>query len=152
MTIKETRRATENVAQIPGIAEQQFFLFVKKKLPTATITYEPEEFSSADGLKSTRPDFKIIKDNGSIIYVEITTHPRPTIVNKNGVNITPGVSKDLKEKQKTIMRGMGEKYVVLYRENLLSIQKHNPGEVDFWEARKITDNHNGLNHRRRGMP
>lgn len=83
MTIKETRRGTEDVTQIPGVAEQQFFLFVRKKLPTAKITYEPEEFT-LDGHRSTSPDFKIAKDNGSVIYVEITTHPRPTIVNKNG--------------------------------------------------------------------
>lgn len=135
MIVKETRRGTEDVTQIPGVAEQQFFLFVKKRLPTAQIVYEPDDFS-LDGIKSTSPDFKIIRDNGSVTYVEITTCARPTIVNKNGNN-TPGTLKDRKEKQKTIMNGTGRRYIVLYRENLLSIQKHHSTEVNFFGAKRI---------------
>ncbi|MDO8639345.1 MAG: hypothetical protein Q7R53_00330 [bacterium] len=116
----ETRRQSTHVADILDIAEQQFFLFMKRRV---TIEHEPKTFSDTDSDKSTIPDFRITKKNGEIVYVEITTKAR-------------GTGKDPKEKQRKIMEKTGRRYKVLYRESLESIQKRHPG-VQFFNGKKI---------------
>lgn len=125
-------KGTEDVAKIPWPAEQQFFLLLKKKLPTSRIVYQPKLFQMENGdnkIQGTAPDFLIIKPDGTEIFVEITS------AQING--------KDPKEKQKRVMSAVApeKKYVVLYRHNLENIQRLHP-EISFFGAEKIRNNGN----------
>ena len=91
MTSREiTREGPTDITDIQGIAEQQFFLLLKAKLPQrTTVDYESQIFISSNGggrIEATVPDFIITKPNGVKIAIEITTE------NQNGT--------DPKEKQK----------------------------------------------------
>lgn len=125
---------TEDVTQIPGISEQQFFIFLNKKLPNSKIIYQPFQFQIQDEdgrIRGTIPDFLIIKPDGTKIFVEITS------AQLNG--------SDPKEKQKRVMRMVapGEKYRVLYRHNLENIQRLHP-EISLFSARKIRKDESSL--------
>ena len=113
------------VAEIPGIAEQQFALLLLRH-PHLDAWYEPREFSHTNDekLEGTRPDF-LIRNNktGAEIFVEITTS------SQNGTT-------DPKGKQRRVMQSVGHaRYVVLYREHLEKIQRTHP--VDFFDARRM---------------
>jgi len=129
MTSREiTREGPTDITDIQGIAEQQFFLLLKAKLPQrTTVDYESQIFISSNGggrIEATVPDFIITKPNGVKIAIEITTE------NQNGT--------DPKEKQKRVMRTVAPelRYVVLYRENLMAIQRRHP-EFNFFNGKKI---------------
>jgi len=124
------RTGTTDITEINGVAEQQFFLLLKQKLPSDTqIIYEDRFFAQQnnDGKeKGTIPDFHIIKPDGKEFFIEITTQS----LRNNG--------DDPKKKQKEIMNETFpvKKYTVLYREHLENIQKHNP-EFSFLNGKKI---------------
>lgn len=126
---------TENVEDIPHTHEQQYFLLLKKLLPTAKIVYEASKFEIADGnrVNCTIPDFHIELANGKKAIVEITTALK--------YNITKKEQDDPKKNQKKVMglAAPGIKYVVLYGENLANLQRRNPW-VDFFNAKKIRGN------------
>lgn len=117
------------VGDIPHPSEQQFFLLLHKRLPRAKIVYERSVFKIIhdDGKSDeTLPDFFLEPSRVKRTIIEITLAP----LNGNG--------KDPKKRQKEIMENFSEdtKFVVLYREHLLNIRKHNP-EFDFFNARLI---------------
>lgn len=116
---------TTDVKEIKGIAEQQFFLLIRERLPDAQITYEETEFAIQNGNgnpTSTVPDFSIIK-NGRRTVVEITTS------NTNGEHP--------KVRQIEIMKYFPEvRFVVLTRENLEAIHKKHP-KIDFFNSKRI---------------
>lgn len=116
---------TTDVKEIKGIAEQQFFLLIKRRLPNAKITYEETEFAIKNGSEnptSTVPDFSITKGYRRT-FVEITTS------NANG--------KHPKARQIKIMKNFsGVRFVVLTRENLEAIGRKYP-DVDFFNAKRI---------------
>lgn len=119
-----------SVTDIPGVAEQQFFLLLQQRLPEGTqIFYEPLKFalnSNNNGGKeeATIPDFLTVNPNGKMTFIEITTQYK---------NCT-----DPKEKQRKVMGTAAPwaRYRILYGENLTKIQKHNPW-VSFSGAKKI---------------
>lgn len=127
---------TERVEDIRHTHEQQFFLFLKKKLPQAKIVYEESMFEITydDGTtKGTVPDFYVTPNETKRAIIEITKAPRNS-------NSTKGERDDPKRKQKEIMKTVAPnvKYVVLYREDLERIQKHNPW-VNFFGSTKVRE-------------
>jgi len=137
MTAEIDRIGTTNITEISGVAEQQFFLLLKQKLPYGTqIIYEDRFFMQQDGNgkeQGTIPDFHIIKPDGKEFFIEITTQS----LRNNG--------DDPKKKQKKIMNETFpvKKYTVLYREHLENIQKNNP-EFSFLNGKKIKKNEQQL--------
>jgi hypothetical protein len=136
VTTEIEKTGTSNICEINGVAEQQFFLLLKDKLPYDTqIIYEDRFFKQKSNGKEegTVPDFHIIKPDGKEYFIEITTQ----IMRSNG--------DDPKRKQKEIMSKTSptKKYVVLYREHLENIQRHYP-EILFFNGKKIKRNEQQL--------
>lgn len=133
---------TENVEKIPYVHEQQFFLLLKRKLPRIQIIYEESAFGIEydDGTtKTTKPDFFIKPDAGKRVIIEITT------ASKEEDHLKEKSGKKSKREKIKLMKlvAPNQKYVVLYREHLLNIQKHNPW-VDFFGAKKIREKESTL--------
>jgi len=127
---------TEDIRDILHVHEQQYFLLLKRKLPSsAKIIYEASEFQIIDGdtIKGcTTPDFHIQLANGERVIIEITTALKNSYNTKNP---------DPKGKQKEIMSYFVQsnpniKFIVLYGETLARLQVRNPG-IDFHNAKKI---------------
>jgi hypothetical protein len=120
-----------NVIDIRGVADQQFFLLLRKRMPSGTkITYEDRLFQQMDGKKvqGTTPDFHITKPDGAELFIEIT------------MERFDGNGNDPKEKQKRIMSRIPDvKYTVLYFEHLVKIAGHNP-DCLFFHGKKIRRN------------
>lgn len=118
------------IGGMDNVAEQQFALLMQDKFPGLTFVYQPTVFTWKDidngTMRSTIPDFLFINpNNGSLTFIEITMH------SKNGV--------DPKIEQKEVMLNGNPniRYVVLYLENLLNIQKYHASKVNFSGAKKI---------------
>lgn len=122
------RSGIDQVSEIPGIMEQQFFLYLTEKYKGQDIRviYEPDTFKIFDNegnTESTTPDYSIITSDGTHFYIEITT----SLLN----------GRDPKRKQKRIMSHFPEvNYKVLYYADLRKIQEENP-RFSFWHAKKI---------------
>lgn len=116
------------IDEINGVSEQQFALLLQRKFPGLTLVYQHTTFTWRDTTGKTRrtvPDFLFINPNsGSMVLIEITMLPN------NGA--------DPKREQKEVMSNGNPniKYVVLYRDNLESIQKKNP-HLSFFNGRKV---------------
>lgn len=109
-------------AKIIDKTERSFFILfsrlLEEKKPGATIVHEPTlfEIQSEEINGGTLPDFLITRHDGRKIFVEITKSKRRKSYN------------NLKRKQRNIMEisAPNDKYVVLSRENLESIQRAHP--------------------------
>lgn len=121
-------RSKEDVAEINGVAEQQFALLLLDH-PNLSIVYEPRLFEHTNGdgrLEGTLPDFYVYnKKSKRGTYVEITN-----------AEYTDG--KDPKEKQRRVMQAVAQKdrYTVLYGQNLRKIQRAHP-QYKFSNGTKI---------------
>jgi hypothetical protein len=137
VTTEIEKAGTMNVYEINGIAEQQFFLLLKERLPFGTqIIYEDRFFKQKNDKgkeEGTVPDFHIIKPDGKEFYIEITTQ-----ASGNNGNDPKGKAKRIMSETVPV-----KKYTVLYREHLLNIQRHNP-ERCFFNGRKIKRNEQQL--------
>ena len=134
MITEEVRRTgITDITKIEGIAEQQFFTLLRRKLPIGTqIIYEDCFFKQQDDNgkeQGTTPDFHVIKPNGTEFFVEITTEA----FGSNG-NDPKGEAKRIMSETLPV-----KKYTVLYREHLQNIQKHYP-EFSFFNGKKIKKN------------
>jgi hypothetical protein len=128
----------ESVGEIPHPHEQQFFLLLKKKLPSKKITYEKSIFSVRydDGkIRTTSPDFFLEMGGGKTNIIEITTRSKEVDLQREKEGYRS------KSEKKRIMKLIAPeyKYTVLYKEHLLNIEKHNSG-VNFFEAKKHKTN------------
>lgn len=129
-----TRRLNSSpnvVREIPGAHEQRMFLLLQERLPGANIQYESHEFKMTDEnghQRSTIPDIRVEKPDGTVIFIELTT------MELNGT--------DPKARQKEVMSQFpGVRYVVLYGQQLLNIQERRG--VSLIGARKLKKSNSG---------
>lgn len=93
------------------------------------------EVTYDDGtIKTTKPDFFVMTSASKRTVIEITT------ASKEGYLLKERSGKKSKAEKVKFMKLMNPsvKYVVLYREHLLNIRKHNLW-VDFFGAKKIRE-------------
>lgn len=129
--IRILQRKRTDLGSIQGQTEQNFFRFLQDRLPESLIEYEPQEFRApvrSNGKRSvvrgTTPDYRIVKPDGTEVFVEITLSP------KRG---------KAKQRQRKIMEHFPVRYTVLYIENLRNVEKAHGVEI-------VRQNGNGHKH------
>jgi hypothetical protein len=123
-------RSEDDIGRIRYPSEQEFARLLLRKNPHLIIIYEPQrfEYTSKDGqTKATLPDFLIInpRNSNTRVYVEITCSRR-------------GTQSDVKERQKMVMQKAAPdvRYIVLYREHLMNMQRKNSTFDPFRQLRR----------------
>lgn len=106
--------------------ERLFRVFLERVFPGAEISYQAESFTAPNdnGIpETTIPDFRVIRPDGKIIFIEITKERR------NGI--------DPKERDRKIMKkaAPNSPYVVIYADTLKKIQAKYKG-FDFFKSEK----------------
>lgn len=112
-------RSEDDIGRIRYPSEQEFARLLLHKNPHLIIIYEPRKFEYTFPDKTTQatvPDFLIInpRNSNQSVYVEITCSKR-------------GTQSDVKERQKKVMKRAAPdvRYIVLYREHLMNMQRKN---------------------------